>query len=432
MSSKADPLASCFGLLPPGSTVASVLSLTVTCLGAGILGIPAAAGYCGLVMGFFYLFLTSCFTIFSLHILAVVMEKHGLRTFDEATRKLMGPAACYFVAAVRLCNSFGTCMIYIICIKQIALTILIDKTFEQAATGQNRTLAFFSGEVGKCCLLAAVWCVVVYPFVLLNKPSVLRFASIFTVLFVLIFVVSIMTHSCINSIPSFRNPSHPHASNVDGYNGGRFAFKGLGVILFSYFCHLNCFEVYWGMKDRSTSRFTICAICAITICSFLYVMTVAFAYGEFGRNLVDSVVLMYHPVPAYMLAAFVLMACSISCSHALHTLQLRNIVCSIFGWKVGSLPFWKHAVVATVLSVAILLSGMTFNRMNGVVALVGALCGGFLSFIFPGLLYMYSGNWTTETVGVTRFCGTYVLLLWGVVALVLGTASSIHSFVVDS
>ncbi|RHW67709.1 amino acid transporter [Trypanosoma brucei equiperdum] len=399
-------------VVPYGGLVSSVFNLCSVCIGAGILGLPAAANRSGLVMAMLYLVVIGGLGVFSLHILSLVMEKTGLRTFEHTARGVMGRRFEYFVVVIRWINSFGATVSYVISVGHV-LNPIIEKSCGAPE--------FLRTPGGIRLLTALTWMVFMLPLVLPKRVNSLRYVSGFAIIFVLYFVFAIVIHGAQSGLPKLTSDEE---DGVKLFNTGNSAIASVGVFMFAYVCQINCYEVYWEMKERSCARFTVYAAISMAFCGILYALTILFAYGEFGGAIDNSILLMYNPITeVMMMIGFIGMVVKLCVAYALQTMALRNTIYHVLGWELETLPYWKHFSFVIPLSLVVLLAGLFIPNINTVFGIVGAICGGFLSFIFPSLFYMYSGKWTRRNVGNFHFFGTYFLLCAGVVGLVFGTVS---------
>ncbi|ORC87356.1 amino acid transporter [Trypanosoma theileri] len=406
-------------IVPYGGFVSSVFNLASVCVGAGILGLPAAANSSGLLMAIMYLLVISCFAVFSLYILCKTMEKTGIRSFESMAKYLIGSRFDYFVAFIRWINSFGTTIAYIISVGDILQPILLN------ASG---TPEYLKTKSGRRLLTSLTWLVLMLPLVLPKQVNSLRYVSTIAIIFVVYFVVMIVIHSSLNGL---ENLHHIDGETIKLVNTGNDAVGGLGVFMFAFVCQINCFEVYWEMTDRSIKRFTLSSAVAMILCCALYIFTVFFGYIEFGSKLKGSILLMYNPVAEPMvMVAYVGILVKLCVSYALQTMACRNAIYHVIRWEVATLPYWKHFIAVILLSTVVLLCGLFIPNINTVFGFVGAICGGFLSFVFPALFYLYSGGWTLRSVGWFDYVFTHLLLIAGVIGIVFGTIATIYSTVI--
>ncbi|RNC32672.1 amino acid transporter, partial [Trypanosoma cruzi] len=220
----------------------------------------------------------------------------------------------------------------------------------------------------------------------------------------------------------------PKRSEVQIVSTGNIGMEGLGTFVFAYLCHAVAFQVYFEMKARSTTQLLLSATLSMTVCSVLYWLVGVFGYMEFGREVKESVLYMFDPVgEPLMMVAYVGLIIKLCVSYALNMIPCRNTLYYIIGWDINNISYWKHIVCVTLVSTIVLVAGLFVPRISTAFDLAGALCGGFIGFIYPALIYMYSGGWTLKRVGWFQYIMTYTSLFVGVICVVFGTGATIYS-----
>ncbi|CCD16476.1 unnamed protein product [Trypanosoma congolense IL3000] len=405
-------------VMPPGGIAASAFNISASTLGAGIVGLPAAAQSSGLVMAMFYLLIITLLCIFTMHSLAVAAEKSNARTFEEITHKLLGRGASYFLAGIRAFHGFSGCVAYVISTGDILSAFLKDNNSD-----------FLKSNSGNQLLTSVFWLCCMLPLVIPRHIDSLRYVSTFAVTFIVYLVIVITVHSCLNGLPeNIKSVSvgKDESAEVVLFNSGNTAIEGLGVFVFAYVCQVVAVEVYMDMKDRSVRKFVIASTIAMFLCFTLYIMTVFFGYLDFGSSITGSILLMYDPMnEPEVLVGYIGMLVKLCASYALLGMACRNGIYSLIGWDADTVAFWKHCIAVVSLSVVMLLSGLFIPKINTVLGLAGSISGASLSFIFPALLIMYAGGFTWQKVGGFYFIVTYIVLLIGVFSLVFGTGAAI-------
>jgi len=211
---------------------------------------------------------------------------------------------------------------------------------------------------------------------------------------------------------------------------GNTAILGIGVFIFSFMCQINVLEIYYEMRPRSVSRFTLCACISMTICGVLYYITGIFGYLDFGSLVESSILLHYKPLDEpQVLLSYIGVFVKICASFGLLNNACRSALFPLVGWNPYTVVYWKYLCGATVLAVLALLLGIFIPNVNTVFNFTGGVCGGGIGFILPALFIMYSGDWSLRTVGFVNYVCTHLLLVGGIVALVFGTSATIYSLV---
>ncbi|RNE96058.1 putative amino acid transporter [Trypanosoma rangeli] len=409
-------------VIPPGGILASAFNLASSSIGAGILGLPLAANKSGAVMAIVYLAIITFLTVYSMYCLGVAAQRTQISNFEAMAVVLMGRWFALFVASVRVFHGLSGCVAYVISVNDIFKNVLMSS---QSAPEFLKTTA------GNRLLTVVVWLCAMMPLVIPKHIDSLRYFSTFAVSFIIYFVVVIVVHSCTHGLPeNIHNASMGNDDNsaVVLFNSGNKAIEGLGVFMFAYVCQINAFEVYWDMKNPTLTRFTLAAGIGMTLCFLLYCMTSFFGYMDFGKKVDGSILLMYNPLDEpEVLVAYIGVLSKLCASYALLFMAARNAIYHGLGWDVDKLPYWKHCIAVTFLSLLMLIFGLFIPKVHIVLGFAGSITGGSLGFLLPALFVMYSGDWTWKKVGAFHYILTYVMLVAGVVGVVFGTGATIYS-----
>ncbi|KPI84283.1 amino acid transporter putative (AAT19) [Leptomonas seymouri] len=401
-------------VVPPGGFVASSFTLGSSTLGAGILGLSAAFNSMGLVTALIVLVVVTVLTIFSLWLLARCATITKVRTYEDVARALLGKGPDYVAAIFMLGFCLGGGVSYIISIGDLLTPIFDDPSVP----------SFLQTKPGNRLITSMVWLVFILPLCLPKNIDALRHISIIGVIMVLFFVVCIVQDSCAH----MRRDGW--TKEVRMFNKGNSAIEGLGTVMFACLVQINAMEVYFEMANPTPRNMVRSSTAAMSGCGILYALTGVFGYARFGSSVTSSILLKYQPreSPQFWVAYFGIVV-KICVAFALHQLPMRDGLYHFFSWNVYNMAWWKNAVICGLIATVVLIIGLFVPSINIVLGLVGSLCGGFIGFIFPALMIMYSGNWTLAKIGWLEWSTTYLLLLTGVVAVVFGTAASIYGVI---
>ncbi|CBH13912.1 amino acid transporter, putative [Trypanosoma brucei gambiense DAL972] len=400
--------------IPHGGLWSCALNLASATLGAGICSLPTGFNLSGIVMSCIYLVCVAVGTVYSLNLLAKVAVKTGSRNYGEAAKAVMGPLTGYYAAALMIAMCFGGNVAYI-----IIIGIILRALFSRDGVPE-----YLKSESGNRLMTSMVWLVIILPMCIPKQVNSLRHLSFVGVMFIVYFSCVVIGHS-INKIIN-----EGVADDIVYMRTGNSALDGLSLFLFSFICQSNAFEIFREMKHRSPQRFTIYGTVGMSMCAVLYFLVGLFGYLEFGGDAIDTVLSLYDPGENVAVAiAYIGVAAKVCVAFALHIIPMRDALYHCTGWHVDTVPYWKHSLIVTSITLAALLMGLFIPKASTVFGLVGAFCGGHIGLVLPPLFYMYSGGFTREKVGNIDFFGTYLLLFVGVVAVVFGTVSTIYNTV---
>lgn len=399
-------------IIPAGSALSSGISLASTSVGAGIVGMPSGFSSVGYVMALIYIAAVTAETAYSLGLLAEVAERTGLKTYEDLARHLLHKKGHIAVAIIRVLHTLGGTVVFVVTIRDLVSPIV---------TSMNDVPSFVTSAVGLRVIQAILFGIFMLPLVIPRYINAVRYVAAVGITFIVYLSIIVVVESCKNGL---HNPKAP----VYVAQTGNGALQGVGVFIFSYMCQINCLEIYFEMTKRSVKRFALCAWISMSLCGLLYVFTGLFGYLEFGDSLQGSLLVLYNPIekPA-ILVCYIGVFIKICASFSLVSFACRSALFPLFGWDPKTVAFRKHLIGSVGMALINLLLGVFVPNISMVLSFFGGFCGGQVGFILPALFVMYAGDWSLKKVGFINYLCTYLMLIAGVIAVVLGTASSIYS-----
>lgn len=403
-------LALALRIVPAGSALSAGINLISTSLGAGIVGTPAGFGCTGILMGIVYLVCVSAETAYSMGLVAQASEITGCQTYEELARRLLHPKAHYFVAAIRILNTFGGTVVFVVLIRDIMSPILL---------GIESVPEFFKGAVGLRVIQTLLFLIFMLPLTIPRYIDAMRYVSAVGITFILYLCIIIIVHSASNGLAGKNNTQLAVTGNV--------ALEGLGIFIFAFMCQINCLEIYYEMHNRSVKRFRWSCWISMMLCGSVYIAAGLFGYLDFGEGVAGSILLEYNPLKnAAVLVCYVGVFIKICASFSLLSFACRSALFPLLGWNPKTIPFRKHILGAMTLALINLVLGVFVPNVSLAFSFVGGFCGGIIGFVLPALFIMYAGNWNIKSVGILNWVFTYLVLFAGVLSIVFGTGSSIY------
>ncbi|EPY23147.1 amino acid transporter aATP11 [Strigomonas culicis] len=406
-------------ILPYGGILSSGLNLASSSIGAGIIALPSAFEASGIIMSVIYLVVIAFLTVYSFTLIGIAGQKTGLRNYEQIVRALMGNGADYWLAFCLWLLSFGAEVSYAISLKNVVTQFLDNGA---GVPDYLRTIA------GQRLITSMIWLVVMLPLCLPKEINSLRYFSFLAILFIIFFVICMIVHASENGLKDGMR------SDLVLFQTGNKAIGGLAIFIFAFICQLNALEVYNELYRPSVLRLTLSAGVGVFLCFTLYFIAGFVGYADFGPSVASlSSLQMYNPIENPLMGvSYVGIMLKLCVGYGLHMIPVRDAIYHVVGWEVHTLAWWKHACVCTSMAALSLICGLFIPRINLVFGLVGGFSGGFIGFVYPAFMYMYSGNWTFGSVGWFHYLSTYVLLLVGIIAIVWGTADTIYGAIGSS
>nr|CCC94620.1 unnamed protein product [Trypanosoma congolense IL3000] len=369
----------------------------------------------GIVMSTIYLVVVAAMVVYSFVLLTTVGEITGVRSYEKLTRCLLGRGADYMAALCMWTLCFGGEISYVISIRDAIETFV--KSSEDVAES-------LKAESTIRLITSAVWIVFMLPLCLPKEINSLRFLSASAIVFVFFFVVSII----INSAQYIAE--NGMRDDLVYFQGGNASISGLGIYLFVYVSQVNCFEVLEEMHKPSVRRMTITATVGTLMSFCFYFLAGLFGYMQFGPEVDSSILKMYNPLTDIKMSiAYAGIMFKICVGYGLHMFPCRDALYHLVGTTVWKVAWWQNALVCGTMAVASLIAGLFIPDVRVVFGLVGGLSGGFIGYVFPSLMFMYSGGFTLQKVGWGHYLGAYVLLFMGVVGISFGTVMAIYDII---
>ncbi|ORC84760.1 amino acid permease [Trypanosoma theileri] len=398
-------------IIPYGGIVSSGFNLASSSLGAGIIALPYAFNTSGLVMAIIYLVVIGLLTVYSFTLLAIAGKRTGLRNYEQVTQAILGRFAGYLLAFLLWLLSFGAEISYVISLGDLIAAFVRNSDAPD----------YWKSTSGIRVLSTCVWAVGMLPLCLPKEINSLRHLSFVAVFFIVFFVICIVVHCArFGFVNGLRK-------DLVYFQTGNPAIEGLSIFIFAFICQLNCYEVYEEMYKPGVRRLTKSAGVGVFLCFILYFSAGLFGYLDFGPAVTGSVLKQYNPIEDKMMAvAYAGIILKLCVGYGLHMIPVRDAVYHVCRIDVKTIAWWKNAMICGFMAGCSLVAGFFIPNVNVVFGLVGGLSGGFIGFIFPSLLFMYTGNWSLQSVGFFHYFATYFLLIVGVIAVVFGTAASVY------
>jgi amino acid permease len=403
-------------LLPNGGMLASALTLASSTLGATTISLPVTYRQCGIVLSSFFLIICGLCTIYSVYLLAKVKQVTGLASYELLSRVLLGRVAEYITGIIMIIFCWGTAVAYIMAVGDIAKRLIPDPMQVPPA---------FRGDHGRQLIMSLYWLVTMLPMSLMKEINAIRYFTFIGVCAIIFFIGIIMWQAGVSGHFSDAD----YMSKLAYAKGDNNMVVGLSVILFAYCCQPNVYEVYTELKHPSPRRITLVSLCSMLVCTCLYLMAGFFGYVNFGEKTRGDVLKNFDPYSNYVIFASYLCFCvKLTVAYSLNIHPCRDTVLAFF--KMGSyhkVADWKRLLICLILSVTALLAALFVQSLETVFGFLGGVCGSAIGFILPCLFVMYAGDWSLKTAGYTEFILVWTMLLFGIVALVFGTAGSVYS-----
>jgi amino acid permease len=268
------------------------------------------------------------------------------------------------------------------------------------------------------------WALFMFPLSLPREINSLRYASFIGITAILYLVASIVIHSAMNGVEH-----HSHA--IKEVKFGTDMLLALPLCMFSFCCQPNVFEIYVEMKNKSRIKMTKTAGYAMTVSTSLYIIAGVFGYADFGSSVKSNILKNYHPLHNYMMAvAFFAISFTVTMAFPLCIFPTRDAILHILKYQdVHHTPTKVRVLISGLLAVGALILGLLIPNIVVIFGFLGGLCGSMIGFILPAWFALRTEGFTVANVGKVDYYMAIILLVFGIVSGILGTAVSIYQTV---
>ncbi|GAB5367420.1 hypothetical protein AAMO2058_001228500 [Amorphochlora amoebiformis] len=220
------------------SMFSSIMNLSNTILGAGILGLPHAFASSGYVLGSAFLVFFACTSTFGLHLLAdVSVRRHAVTrdaSFYNVAQAAFSKGALVIDVAVAI-KCFGVSTAYLIVIGDLLPPAM--KAMGLSGLALDRRL-----------VITILQFAIIAPLCTLRRLDGLRFTSTMSILFVTFTSIVLLTFSADKDLDVSDRGSTEHVV----FNYG--TLTNLPVFIFGYTCQQNIFSISNDLKHLTMPR----------------------------------------------------------------------------------------------------------------------------------------------------------------------------------
>lgn len=397
----------------------TVVNITKTIVGAGILCLPHSLHEGGTGLGFFSLFATGLLSLAGFLAIGHVCHSTGAETYREAWVRTVGASPAWVDVVIGF-ECAICCVGYVILILDY-VSIGLQGLLGLEASGSLRV------AVAMAATLAFI------PLCLQTDFHSLRFSSLFgnvVTLYTLLYVV--FECAAWEDHWEFLHDASFLGSDRDGI------FRSTCVMTSAYIAHYSAPSFYTelarGTKDPQRAW---CGFFAASVLSFAAVMVTYAVFGlagfaRFGPSIVGNVLLNYDSGVCILLA-WVSMAAALTVSFPLQFKPVRDTLATVLrltpddsssGGSSGtasgqsaSVSPWTLMTSLTVVSLTGV--GILVTDISRVLAFRGALLGCPISFVMPGLMLL-KGPGMAPCGRPFQQIGAWTLIAFGVAAGMLG------------
>jgi len=417
------------------SITALAFNLMKSCLGTGILSLPAGIAAMGdvegaLVPASIVMAILGSVSAYSFFIIGKLCEMEDASSFGEVWEKTIGKESSWIVTAVCFLTPLGVAL---------SFSIVLGDFLSSLAT----TAGLKGFLATRHFAILAVTLVAVYPLTLLKSLAALAPMSIIGVLGVVVSAVFMYLRMKSGSYAEGGKYFDTIASTLQP----SFGKKGLSILsptssilcsmaATAYLAHFLAPDFYRGLKNANTKRFATLSAVGFSATGIISIFMMCVAFLTFGGNSAGMILKNYSAVDPGAILVRLLMVISVVGSYPFIFGAVRASYLELTT-KEGELVTDKtrtsvtRAILAGVTIGALLLEDAGF-----VVSFNGALMGSAIIYIFPSLMYLQSmknrvaNGLMADSTGVKleAIFNKLILSLGVILAIMGGTVSVLSEF----
>jgi len=343
------------------TVLSSVISLTATTLGAGLLSLPKAVALLGVTWGIFAVVFIGCLSDLTLAWLVDCSRLSGRRSYEGNAGHYLGRFGAFSLHAFLILLLTGASI--------AMLVIAVDTVpFDPFDFGRTGLIITFS-------VLALPWCTS-------RRLSSLHHVSALSLVCLGYFYLLLMFR--FSSVKVSRD-------DINWNNGPRSvqdAALSVSVILSSFICHFNIFKIDAELADLTTTRTSsVIHMSTLGISASVYVTAGLAGYLLFGATVSSNVLKDFENDFLVLLGKGAICLTNFF-KFPLLMVPLRDSVMEAMPHPVrGPLAeFYPRLTLTVIIMCLVSLAAVNFEDLMSILGLVGSTAGVFTAFFLPAVM----------------------------------------------
>ena len=376
---------------PTGTIFGSVVTISNTALGAGVVALPFAMRMSGIIPGII-IFLFVCFiALYTMHLLIICSNKTDSFSYKDIAIKTFGPnvAILFEICIAALC--FGILTVYVIVMRNLLSDIL-------SIWFKNINTYVITGVLMLC---------IIYPLCITPSLQLLIPISSFAII-AIYYIAFFILYSGIESLAKGNIPQIKlYDTNIIN------VLNVFPTFVFAFGSHFTLLSVYKELKERSTRKIYVAINCSYTIILMLYFFISIFGYITFSNkdNFSSNILLMfdrkYIPAIIAKVSLLILVLFSFPIVNFACKSSINNVIYDISSKNVSLI------LISTIICILTYLLGNFITDMLIVFGLIMTTTGVMIEFIFPLLFHI-----KIEENKLFKIFSIILLLLSSIISLI--------------
>ena len=364
-----------FSKIKPGSIRGSIFTLVSTAIGAGCLSLPGRMANSGIFLFLIIMFMVAVVSYLSIVTIARAADHYNTYLFSQLIAKALGQRWGLVIDFIIIIYIYGTVIGYQILVGEFVPSILGSLTLHG------------NFKVERDVAMIIINVAVVIPLGMLRNLSALRFASIVSVVALVMIAIVLMAE-----LPFFNH----HYDDLEYFDFNINIFSTYAVTLYSFVCHCNVPIVHSELINRDVKRMSKAAFRAVLVVLCGYTVISLFGYLSVPKG-TPSIITQRDTPPGIhkdwvMVVARVLFTITLIFAIPINSPPFRNSVAK-FCFHQEKPTLKLHIFVTLFLLLTTLVIAIFYPSIIFLFNFLGGFCASFLVLLIPGLLhYQLSGQ----------------------------------------
>jgi len=361
---------------------ASVINLTKTILGGGVLGLPYALSKSGYALGIVLFVTFALLSSIGLHLLMSSARMVPNSTFNSLS-KLTVPKAKKLVDFAVILKSFGAATSYLV----IVGDLMPDVMHEWIPSDNSSANDTFGNRRFWISVFTITF---VIPFVRFREMERLKSISAAALLCFVYVLIVVVVYASVSSLNPCKNNAEHCKGSVDPFPIKSFDFfKVLPIYIFGFTCHHNACSITNELSNNTMQRLNTINVCSISIAMISYACIAYCAYFTFGSEVESDILSNYTKSWAVLMVRIVL-AISLAWSFPLQCHPARQCIASLlFEKSIEELNNKIFYVITYAFTLSAFALSMAVDNLSVVLAFVGSTGSVALSYVVPGIFFYF-------------------------------------------
>eukprot|EP01061_Rhynchopus_euleeides_P022649 TRINITY_DN3699_c0_g1_i3.p1 TRINITY_DN3699_c0_g1~~TRINITY_DN3699_c0_g1_i3.p1 ORF type:complete len:540 (+),score=130.84 TRINITY_DN3699_c0_g1_i3:149-1621(+) len=352
---------------------ASSLNLINNVVGAGLFSMPWTMKRASIAGGVMLCAYTCFINSISYHIIARCCDMSGSFTYLDIGNRCFGPRFGIFAQTCVLLYSLGSCLSFVVLVGDFL-------SGETGVFGYNRPLIVF-----------VVSLFVFLPLSLLRNTESLKWTSLVSLIACFGAAALVVYTSAVRPPDAFLtdNAREGHVT-VNYYTIATDIWAAVPVVNVAFTAHYNAPRFYLELQDRSTSRFFLVIGFAMAFSLCVYASVGVCGYLTFGEETQGSILLNFASGWQAAVVARLLLALVVIFTFPLANHAVRDSAFGLFSLgrlTTNNAPNHLFVTTTAMLVGFCAVAGVSFDRIESILAVKGALFGTCVVYIIPPLMY---------------------------------------------